>query len=241
MKLKIQLIIRLFLAGVSTVLLNELLISNGVLAQNASSSSPQESPTMRSSNNFNKRPLTAASTEEVGQVAIDYTRTRFNILSKEPQVVIARPVTTDDLSDLGLPTDDYDPQDFPQMLVVLKGDFDVSNLFIGGKNSPNTWHKRVNYIAYIFDLRAGAPMLTQTSAKGGILRKLLNDPTLPNDPIANPQGLDELRRRKLPEAVPVPEGRRAPKLPYGSVAPPVPRIPITDLPPFAPSDQPVEP
>ena len=223
------------------MLLNELLIPDGVLAQNASSSQ-QESPTMESSNSiFNKRPLTAASPEEVGQVAIDYTRTRFNILSKEPQVVVARPVTTDDLLALGLPTDDYDPQDFPQMLVVLKGDFDVSNLFIGGKNSPDTWHKRVNYIAYVFDLRAGAPMLTQTSAKGGILRKLLNDPTLPNDPIANPQGLDELRRRNLLQVVPVPAEPQDPKLPYGSVAPPVPRIPITDLPPFAPPDKPVGP
>lgn len=197
---------------------------------------------MRSSDsNFNRRSLTDASPEEVGQVAVNYTRARFNILSEKHQVVVARPVTTGDLSALGLPTDDYDPQDYPQMLVVLKGDFDVSNLFIGGKNSPDTWHEWVNYIAYIFDLRAGSPMLTQTSAKGGILRKLLNDPTLPNEPVANPQGLDELRRRNLPKAVPAPEEPRAPKLPYGSVAPPVPRIPITDLPPFAPPDKLVEP
>ena len=55
--------------------------------------------------------------------------------------------------------------------------------------------------------------------KGGILRELLNDPTLPDDPVANPEALDQLKKMNLPQAVPIPPTGTTQKLPYGSNAP----------------------
>ncbi len=196
---------------------------------------------MAAKNNFNFTPssLIDALPQRVGQVAIDYTQARFKVLSGASNVVVVRKPTTNDFSALGFPTDEYEPQDNPLMLVVVKGDFEVSNMR-GGANSK--WHRRVAYIAYLFDLRAGVPTLTQTSAKGGILRELLNDPTLPDDPVANPEALDQLKKMNLPQAVPVPPTRATQKLPYGSNAPEIaPLKDPKDLPPFASPDKPVQP
>lgn len=190
-----------------------------------------------SSSSFNRRSLTGALPEEVEQVALDYTLARFKVLSGTPNVVVTRRATTNDLSSLGFPTDRYDSEDNPLMLIVLKGDFDVTNM---GRRANSKWHKQVDYIVYLFDLRAGVPTLTQTSAKGGILRNLLNDPSLPDDPVANPEALEQLKRMNLPKAIPIPpEQPPARKLPYGSTAPHV--VPSKDLPPFAPPDKPAQP
>jgi len=190
-------------------------------------------PTEGSSFNFIRRSLTGALPQDVGQVAVEYTRARFKVNSGTPNVIVARKPTINDLSALGFSNEEYDPQDNPLMLVVLKGDFDVSNMH---RRYNAKRHKQVNYIAYLFDLRAGGPTFIQTSAKGGILRNLLNDPSLPDDPVANPEALEELKKRNLPEAMPVPpEPRATQKLPYGSTAPYV--QPPRNLPPFAPPDK----
>lgn len=222
---------------VSAVLLNKLLVFNSAIAQ-SQNVVPTSIPSMvNSSFNFNRRSLIDALPQEVGQVALDYTRARFKVLSGTPNIIVARRATTNDLSNLGFPTDEYDPQDYPLMLVVLKGNFDVSSM---RRRADSKWHKQVEYIAYLFDLRAGVPTLTQTSAKGGIFRNILKEPSLSDDPVANPEGLEQLQRMNLTEAIPVPlEQLPTEKLPYGSTAPYV--SPPKDLPPSAPSNKPVQP
>ncbi len=170
MKKILKLIFCLLLAGVGMVMLNRVLILNSAMAESQNAVPNASTPSMPSNSfNFIRRSLTSALPQQVGQVALDYTHTRFKTLSGIPNVVVVRKPTTNDFSALGFPTEEYDPQDNPLMLVVLKGDFDVSNMR-GRANSK--WHTRVAYIAYLFDLRAGVPTLTQTSAKVGRLPAL---------------------------------------------------------------------
>lgn len=239
MKTRLKLIFCLLLAGIGVALLNKLLMPNSAIAESQNAVPNASTLSMPSSSfNFTRQSLTSALPQEVGQVALNYTSARFKVLSGTPNVVVARKPTINDLSALGFPTNEYDPEDNPLMLVVLKGDFDVSNIR-GRANSK--WHRQVEYIAYLFDLRAGVPTLTQTSAKGGILRKLLNNPSLPDDPVANPEALEQLKNRNLPEAIVVPpEPQSIQKLPYGSTAPDItPSKDPKDLPPFASPDKPM--
>jgi hypothetical protein len=108
------------------------------------------------------------------------------------------------------------------MLVILKGDFDISNMPGAGNIPKSNWHWRVGYIAYVMDLKAGLPTLTVSSPQGGLFRKALNNPNLPDDLPANPALLGELKNRTqaLPGVPIVPPSN---KVPYGSLIPGTPK------------------
>ena len=167
------------------------------------------------------RPLVGASPEEVGQAAKDYTAGQFKVLSGTPTVLLARPVTKEDLPKLGLPEIGFSAsEDPPLMLVALKGDFDVSSLQMSGGASP--W--KVGYIVYVFDLKAGMPTLTLVSPRGGTFRTLLNDPTLPEDTAQTPNTAQNTNQPTEDPNIPLPSpvpANPSHKYPYGTIAPTV--------------------
>ncbi len=168
--------------------------------------------------------LVNASMKDVTEAALKYTQTRFQVLSEHIAVPLARSVTKQELPSLGFPEIDFGGEDPPLALVVLKGEFDVQNLR-HGVASDTPW--RVKFIAYVFDLKAGAPTLTLVSPDGSVFRDLLNDPSLP---VAAP----EMNQTGQPEQGVEPAVPVAPphKLPYGAMEPPV-TIP-SDVPPTEP-------
>ena len=100
------------------------------------------------------------------------------------------------------------------MLVVVKGNFDVSNL-VSDRYSDLNIPTQVKYIAYVFDLWAGRPALTATGLTGKYFRTVLNDPSLPDEPeLIGPEP-------GMPEATPGPRVEPpAQKFPYGTEVPP---------------------
>lgn len=161
---------------------------------------------------FKAHSLVAASLEEIRHVAQTYTCARFTILSGVPQIVAMRHVTASDLPTLGLSLIGFAGDEPPLLLVILKGDFDISALR-GGllRAGARQVNDHVEYIAYVFDRRAGVPTLIQTSKHGGIFRTVLHDPTLPADSPnqSTPAGPALPPLRELPHQ----------KLPYGTSAP----------------------
>lgn len=123
------------------------------------------------------RPLLDASIDEVREAALRYTYNRFEVVSGEPQVLLIRPVTEKELPELGLPAVDFET-DPPLMLVVIKGDLNVSNIR-GAVGLKQPWF--TNYVAYVIDLNVGAPAYISVSPNGEMFRTLLNDQTLPAD------------------------------------------------------------
>jgi hypothetical protein len=99
-----------------------------------------------------------------------------------PQVVLSKPSLKADLLDLGfIPGDDISA-DQPLMIVILKGDFNIGVPCMQGvKINQNEERTHVKYMAYVFDVRSGEALITMSSKNGGIFRKVLNDPTLPDD------------------------------------------------------------
>ena len=172
-------------------------------------SSPLESRPMTDStpsqNTSKQRPLTDASPDEVAQAAINYTRANYIVTGGTPQVVLTRSVTTDQFSSLGF-GEVTGSLDEKLMLVVLKGNFDVSNLDqVGSLSSPNSKAPTLaKYIVYVFDLRAGVPSYIETGLRGQYFRDLLKDPSLPDLP---PPLLTETATREVSTE----------KLPYGTV------------------------
>lgn len=125
---------------------------------------------------FKPHPMTNASPEAVGQAAVDYTKDQFPG-NGNPQVLLVRSVTKQDLPALGLQRLDFaSVEDPPLMLVILKGDFGFGN---HPGSSQTMSGMRFHYIGYVFDLWAGTPTLTMASPNGGEFRTALNDPTLP--------------------------------------------------------------
>jgi hypothetical protein len=176
-----------------------LLLIGGILATRSVSANKIGNPSMLS-----------ASPEEIGNAAIEYTRQNLNIISGTPQVVLNRSVTIPELPNLGLAAMSTPANPPPTWLVILKGDFDVSNL-PGGAGPMQ--QLKATYIAYVFDLRAGTPTLVQTSLTGGEFRKALNDPSLPDDYKPVPQASKADQIPVTPTVSPLNP------LPYGVVAP----------------------
>ena len=158
--------------------------------------------------------LVNASMKDIEDAALKYTQTRFQVLSDNVTIPLARPVTKQELPLLGLPQIDFGGEDPPLALVVLKGEFDVRNL---RRTIANGEAWRVRFIAYVFDLKAGLPTLTMVSADGSMFRDLLNDPSLPTPRVDAIQIGEPENGVELP--VPI---APATKLPYGAMEPPVP-------------------
>lgn len=168
--------------------------------------------------------LVNASMKDVTEAALKHTQARFQVLSEQITVPLARPVIKEDLPRSGLPEIDFGGEYPPLALVVLKGEFDVQNLRRGAA-SDTPWN--VKFIAYVFDLKAGVPTLTLVSHDGSIFRDLLNDPSLPLPrPEVNQTGRPEEGVEPLLPVAP------AHKIPYGAMEPPV-EMP-SDVPPTEP-------
>ena len=147
---------------------------------------------------FNAKSLLNASDQAITDAALEWTRISFNVLGT-PKIVLIRSVTVEDLSELGLPEAAGVNVGRSLKLVVIKGDFDISELR-GGFSSKKEKAK-ASYVGYIFDLEAGVPMATLTSKNGGRFRKALNQTNLPDDVQPDEPGL---HKGNSPEAVPVP-------------------------------------
>lgn len=128
-------------------------------------------------------PLVGASAQDVAQRAIEFSRANFRSVNGTPEVKLARPVLASQLPSLGLYGVPYADNDPPLMLVILHGDFDIAGGFPGWDRNITPGRKiQVSHVAYVFDLRLGAPTLIATSPRGGRFRQALNDPSLPLDP-----------------------------------------------------------
>jgi hypothetical protein len=128
------------------------------------------------------RSLVTASPHKVGQVAIEFTQSIYRVIDGTPQVVLARPVIAEDFPSLGL--GQAEATDTGLMLVILKGNFDMSNMQAARHSRQR--NRPVKFVAYMFNLSTGVPVLTMISWNGGLFRTILNDPTLPDDGLDAP-------------------------------------------------------
>jgi hypothetical protein len=128
---------------------------------------------------FKRHSLVGLTPEEVSQVAISYIRTVCTVLSGDPQVLLAKSVTADQLPALGLGSIGFANNDIPLVLVILKGDFDMTHcMHHSGDLGVQT---KAQYVAYVFDLIAGIPTLTSFSLKAEDFRQALNESSLPSN------------------------------------------------------------
>ena len=152
---------------------------------------------------FVRHSLANANPAEIGQAAIAYVQSDFQIRSGTPTILLSKLVMEDELPALGLGRVGFAASVHPPLaLVILKGDFGQGHI-LGANNSTTD---RYTYIGYIFDLWAGTPTETIPSYDGGIFRQALGDPTLPIVPT-------------IPAGPPQPTS--AISIPYGGVAPTV--------------------
>lgn len=186
----------IMIAGFVIVMLTVGVVA-GPAASNRVKSEPPPGP------QFVRHSLANAMPDEIGQAAVGYVRSDFQIRRGTPTIRLSKLVTEDDLLALGLGRIGFAASVHPPLaLVILKGDFGQGHI-LGANNSATD---RYAYIGYIFDLWAGAPTETIPSYDGGIFRQALGDPTLPIVPT-------------IPAGPPQPTS--AVVLPYGGVAPTV--------------------
>jgi hypothetical protein len=171
--------------------------------------------TVSSPNMFRPHSLLSASPAEVGAYAVDYTSAHYPPLSGVPQPILVRSVAAAALPAIGLAKIGFAGEEPPLTLAIVHGDFDLRS-GVRTRLDPATWHWRVGYIAYVFDLDAGVPTLMQTSQNGGDFRQALNDPNLPDDIPVVPPGFAHRQAVPMPAMAP-PSSHD----PYGSLAPPV--------------------
>src|SRR5262249_11816631 len=141
--------------------------------------------------------------------AIDFASSRFRRVTDRTEVAMSRPVLSSELGNLGIGSLGWPDNDPPLHLVILHGDFDVHGAFSGWRSADNS-KMAASHVAFVFDLRAGAPALVQTSRRGGRFRRGLGDQSLADDP-----------REVSAQAPPATEARfqaRPPaSLPYGTI------------------------
>ncbi|GJD20444.1 hypothetical protein RIVM261_054000 [Rivularia sp. IAM M-261] len=181
--MKKTLIILSFLLVTIGVISTVIFWSKRAVTQNQPNNPPSQERlerARRSESLFQARSLVNASHIEVGKAAIGYTKARFTILSGAPTVAFTRSITKAKVPSTGLGKINFIGGEPPLMLVVVKGDFDVSSPATARFSDlkPRTQTK---YIVYIFDLRAGIPCLTSTGATGEYFRRVLNDASLPDE------------------------------------------------------------
>jgi hypothetical protein len=165
--------------------------------------------------------LLGKSAGEVAEAMIAQTRACGRLVQGTPEAVHTSSVSAAELPDLGLGIGPVVPPvpEPPMMLIVLRGEFDLSSELGANRLGAGTWHSRVAYLAYVVDLRAGAPYLMLTSVTGGRFRQILNDPRLPDDPPAGPHGSPGMAVRPYTQLRPVGSGVPYSTSPVPTVAP----------------------
>ncbi len=147
-----------------------------------------QAPTVRGFHDISdqeKAARAAVAPTEVAEWAKRHVSNFVNIASGSPQVLLSRTVRASELPTLGLPFGNVNVVDGapPLVLVVLRGDFrSDGQLFAGGNAPPAAQVAQVKYVALVYDLWAGLPTSVYISPNGGLLRRVLNDPSLPDDP-----------------------------------------------------------
>lgn len=170
-------IILLLLAGLLAVLfLTTGVQSNTDGGRAAAFAAPTPAVNPNQGYHYGVRNLIGATPAQVGEFALEYARQRAVIYSGTPQVLLSRPVTSDELAALGLSCLYFGTIEKPPLImVILKGDF--GRLDFGSTTAT----PRFKYVVYAFDVWAAEATLTVGTPNGGLLRKALNDPTLPDD------------------------------------------------------------
>lgn len=150
--------------------------------------------------------LEHASPEVIGEVAKDHAQTHLRAQGTT-SVLLSRPITREQVANLGLGclAEFASIEEPPLALVILKGDFTFQSMPGGGSSRG----ARFPYVVYVIDLWSGAPVRLMNSISGGLVRKALNDPSLPFDEESTSQILNCPPRR--PGVVPY--GAEVPGLP----------------------------
>ncbi len=135
---------------------------------------------------YGTRNLIGASPQEVGEFAQEYVSAQHHVRSGTPQILLTRSIKRADISALGLGCVGSSPtiEEPPLMLVILKGDFDFSNML--GAQVAREANSGSGYVAYAFDLWAAEPMYQKFSRNGAYFRLALNDPTLSGTSLTAP-------------------------------------------------------
>lgn len=163
--------------------------------------------------------LEHASPASIGELAKNHAQT-FLRAQGTTSVLLSRPITREQVANLGLGClpDFASIEEPPLALVILKGDFTLEKM-PGGRWSQGT---RYPYIVYVIDLWSGGPVHMVSSLSGGLVRKALNDPSLPFDEESTSQ----------PSACPP---RQPGTVPYGAEVPGLP-VPVYTAEPYYESD-----
>jgi hypothetical protein len=125
------------------------------------------------------RNLVGASSKQIGQVVLDYARAELDARGTT-QLLLVRSIAWGDMPELGLGClpDFASIEDPPLALVILKGDFNLAGGIPGAQSAPDQ-QKRVTYVIQVLDLWPAGSVYLTGSQTGGILRRVLNDPSLP--------------------------------------------------------------
>jgi len=131
-------------------------------------------------------PATASPTEQpnaLAQEAVDRLVQTGAVKSGTPEVVFVRQVSPADMAELGFGDWAHEEGcDIPLTVVIIKGDFDLSNMY-GVAEGPVP----AIYYARIYDTRIGAELASYGAEDGSMVKGALNDPSLP-DPSSAPNG-----------------------------------------------------
>jgi hypothetical protein len=164
--------------------------------------------------------LVHASPETIGNLAKKHAQTRLRAQGTM-NVLLSQPITREQVANLGLGClpDFASIEEPPLALVILKGNFSFESM-PGGESLQGT---RFPYVVYVIDLWSGDPVKLMNSISGGLLRKALNDPSLP---------FDEESTSQILECTP----RRPGSAPYGAEVPGLP-VPAYTAVPYYETDE----
>jgi hypothetical protein len=126
--------------------------------------------------------LVGKSAAEVGQIVQNLAKQQLKTKS-EPQVLLTRLVDAQALADLGLGCGvAFSAIEQPPMIVtILKGGFDFRSAAPGFGQLPPPVAGKDSYVVYVFDAWAGSPAVILPSYDGALVKKALQDPTLPDN------------------------------------------------------------
>lgn len=127
-------------------------------------------------------PTVDVAADPMAQRALADTRQQVRIKSGQPIVRLSRPVTPDELRDLGLGNWNFTPGCVPPLhLVILEGDFDVRRTMPAP--IPANQEIPAKFLVYVYDLKLGLRRSVAGDPYGSLVKKALRDPTLPDTPV----------------------------------------------------------
>lgn len=131
-------------------------------------------------------PTVAAATDPIAQLALAEARRNDMIRSGTPIVRLSRPVTPQELADLGFGNWNFTPSCVPPLhLVILQGDLAWGNAY--PVVAPPEQVYPLRFLIFIYDARLGAFRWIGGDPDGAWVKKALGDPSLPDvDPATLP-------------------------------------------------------